>query len=328
MSTTDDARKRRPGRPAPGFPGLTLLALLGAACGHTKPSSQAIAPADAGDSPADALPGPRSATTEMVTVEAGGQSRILIVHVPASVRASVALVFNMHGSGGTAADQELSSGMDRTADANGFIVAYPQGAIALGSGFAWNVPGQPLSGGEPVPPGAADDAAFIGQAVASLVQRYPIDPKRVYATGMSGGGRMASQLGCDLSTILAAVAPVAGLRFPSPCTSARAVPVVAFHGTADSVNPYQGGGPAYWTYSVPSAAEQWAAHDGCGTAPTLSQPEPGVELSTYPGCAMGAAVQLYSVEGADHEWPGAPQQTNAIDASAVMWSFFTAHPLP
>ena len=319
------------------------FALVVGACGHAK-SPAAAAPVDASagvpiDAPAHppadaptqdiaALESGSPARTETVTITVAGQPRTVIVHVPAGLAGPVALVLNMHGSGGTAADEEAFSGMDQAADANGFIVAYPQGAIALGAGFAWNVPGQPLSSGEPVPPDAADDVAFVAQAIVSIEQRYAIDPKRVYATGMSGGGRMASQLGCDLSTTLAAVAPVAGLRFPSPCASQRAVPVITFHGTADPVNPYLGGGPAYWTSSVPTAAQQWAAHNGCGPTPTLSQPAAGVQLTSYTGCAGAAAVDLYTIDGTGHEWPGAPQQTNAIDASAVMWRFFSAHPLP
>jgi poly(3-hydroxybutyrate) depolymerase len=34
-------------------------------------------------------------------------------------------VLNMHGSGSTAAAQDQFTGMDATADASGFIVAYP-----------------------------------------------------------------------------------------------------------------------------------------------------------------------------------------------------------
>jgi polyhydroxybutyrate depolymerase len=294
---------------------IRLLVLLVAACSHT-PSTDAAAEAGG------------VAKTETITVMVGGQPRIIIVHSPPNLQGRVPLVFNLHGSGGTAADQEAFSGMDQAADARGFIAAYPQGAIALGSGFAWNVPGQPLSGGGAVPPDAADDVVFFAQAIEAIERSYPVDPKRIYTAGFSGGARMASQLGCDLSSLVAAVAPVAGLRFPSPCSGERPVPVVAFHGTADAVNPYDGGGPPYWTYSVPSAAEQWAVHDGCAPTPSTSQPAAGVELTSYVGCAGAATVELYTIEGAGHEWPGALQQTNAVDATAVMWTFFSAHPLP
>ena len=263
----------------------------------------------------------------MVPVD--GQWRVVIVHVPgAAAGAALPLVLSLHGSGGTAAAQEAFTAMDAAADVAGFIVAYPQGALSIAGGFAWNVPGQPLVDGSSVPAGAQDDAVFIAQAIAFIEARYSVDARRIYATGMSGGARMASQLGCDLATLVAAVAPVAGLRFPSPCAGQRPVPVVAFHGTADTTNPYDGGGPAYWTYSVPSAAAQWAVHDACGATPVVSQTAASVQLTSYPDCSASSAVDLYTIDGAGHEWPGAPGQNGAIDATAVMWQFFQAHPLP
>jgi polyhydroxybutyrate depolymerase len=282
-------------------------------------------PADSSAGDAATLP----AHTDSVTLVIDGWTRTLLVHVPAGATAVARpLVLNLHGSGGTGAQQEAFSAMDAVADREGFIVAYPDAAIVLGGGFAWNVPGQPLSGGGAVPEGAADDVAFFAQAIVALGQRYAIDPRRIFATGMSGGARMASQLGCDLSTTVAAVAPVAGLRCPTPCSGARPVPVISFHGTADTTNPYDGGGEAYWTYSVLSAAQLWAAHDGCDATPVVSQTSAGVSLTSYSGCGGGATVALYTIVGAGHEWPGAPQQTAAIDASRVMWRFFAGVALP
>ncbi len=263
-----------------------------------------------------------------LTVLAGGRSRTVMVYSPPGVAHPAPLVLNLHGSGGSAVQQESFSAMDALAEAHGFIVAYPQASIVLGSGFAWNVPGQALLGGKAVPAGSADDVQYIAQTIATLEETYSIDPKRVFVTGMSGGARMTSQIGCDLAAVVAAIAPVAGLRFPAPCPGARAVPVVAFHGTADNVNPYEGHGQAYWTYGVASAEQQWAAHDGCPGAPVASQAALGVTLTTYAHCGGSADVSLYSIDGAAHEWPGAPAQTKAIDANEAMWAFFAAHPLP
>ncbi len=275
------------------------------------------------------------------TVTVSGHQRTVIVHVPAGYTGSrkVALVLNLHGSGSTARAQELFSGMDATADADGFIVAYPQALIPDGAGFDWNVPGQPLVSGTYPPAGSADDVTFLTSLVRDLAARYCVDPRRVYATGMSGGGRMASQLACDASQVFAAVAPVAGLRAPTPCPAARPVPVIAFHGTADPVDPFAGHGLAYWTYSVPDAARMWAARDGCQTASPDVTAAAGYTLTSYSGCEDGATVELYAVTGEGHEWPGGPAmpasitdalgpQSNAVDADTVMWAFFTAHPLP
>jgi polyhydroxybutyrate depolymerase len=271
----------------------------------------------------------------------GGHSRTVIVHVPKGYSGKVpaALVLNLPGSGTTASDQELFTGMDATADADGFIVAYPQALIADGSGFDWNVPGEPLIGGRAVPSGAPDDVTFLTQLVGVLEGRYCIAATRVYATGFSGGARMASQLACDASGVFAAVAPVSGLRRPTPCPTTRAVPVLSFHGIADPVDPYNGHGEKYWTYSVPQAAQYWASQDGCSAKAASSKPDKGVTLTAYSGCHGGAVVELYSVAGEGHEWPDGPPlppeltsllgpQSDAIDANSVIWAFFAAHPLP
>jgi polyhydroxybutyrate depolymerase len=279
--------------------------------------------------------------TATLTPTIGGVSRTAIVHVPTGYAppTPVALVVNMHGSRSTAAEQEALTGMDATSDADGFIVVYPQGDIAAGTGYEWNIPGQPLFGGAAVPAGSPDDVSFVARLVTLLEGRYCIDEHRVFATGFSGGARMASQLGCDASSVFAAVAPVSGLRFPVPCPSTRAVPVVSFHGTADPVDPYTGNGQRYWTYSVPVAAGRWAAHNGCRLTAANSVPASGVALTTYSPCSDGAEVQLYSIVGEGHEWPGGPPlgrsltrvlgpQSSAISANDIMWSFFVAHPLP
>jgi polyhydroxybutyrate depolymerase len=318
-----------------------LPVLLGSCGGVTSSSSTATAaPPVAARSTRAGCGSTTGSATLAPTI--GGRTRTVIVRVPTGYTGAtqVPLVLNMHGSGATAAGQEAFSGMDATAESRGFIVAYPQGIIPDGTGFDWNVPGVPLVGGRAVPAGAPDDVAFLTTLVTTLEHRYCIDASRVYATGFSGGARMASQLGCDASTVFAAVAPVSGLRYPSPCPATRHVPVIAFHGTADPVDPDGGNGQAYWTYSVPQAARGWAVQDGCATAPITSQPTPGVTRTVYSGCGGGGTdVELDSIDGEGHEWPGGPPlptaltrvlgpQSSAIDANGTMWAFFAAHPLP
>jgi polyhydroxybutyrate depolymerase len=280
---------------------------------------------------------PGASTTLDIAI--GGHRRVVVVHVPTGYTGAdhVALVLNLHGSGASALDQEAFSGMDATADAKGFIVAYPQGVIPDGTGYDWNVPDEPLIGGRAVPAGTPDDVTFLTALVGSLETRYCVDAARVYATGFSGGARMVSQLACDASGTFAAVAPVSGLRHPTPCPAGRAVPVIAFHGTADPVDPFAGHGEGYWTDSVPTAAAAWGTQDGCGTAAS-THTGAGFTLTQYAPCRDGSAVELYAVTGEGHEWPGGPlvpralrdvlgPQSTALDADALMWAFFSAHPL-
>jgi polyhydroxybutyrate depolymerase len=278
--------------------------------------------------------------TATQSLDIAGRMRMVVVHVPTgySGRQALPLVLNLHGSGSTASAQELFTGMDATADANGFVVAYPQAALPDGSGFDWNVPGQPLVGGRRVPKGAPDDVAFLEQLVPALGRRYCIDASQVGVTGFSGGARLASQLGCDAGAVFDAIAPVSGLRFPSPCASARAVPILSMHGTEDPVDPYRGHGQPYWTYSVPVAAKRWASHDGCARTAATTHPAPDVTRTAYGSCRDGATVELYTIAGEGHEWPGGPKlptrltralgpQRDAIDADNTIWSFFVAHGL-
>jgi polyhydroxybutyrate depolymerase len=301
---------------APAPTGASLTATTGSGCGQA------------------ATAGPAS-----YTLRSGGHTREVIVHLPATYtgKTPVPLVLNLHGSESTAQAQEVFSGMDATSDADGFIVAYPQALIPADGGYDWNIPGVPLLGGQYPPASAANDITFLTGLVHALAARYCVDTSRVYATGMSGGARMASQLACDASQTFAAVAPVAGLRLPSPCPAARPVPVIAFHGIADPVDPFNGNGQPYWTYSVPQAASRWAARDGCASPRTVTAT--GYTLTDYAGCNAGTAVELYALAGEGHEWPGGPPmpaaitralgpQSDAVDANTTMWAFFRAHPMP
>lgn len=328
----------------PGIGVCALLALVPVGTGAPNAAGSAVSgPAGvvASREAARSGCGARATTgSTTLTLGIGGHERTVIVHVPPGYSPSraEALVLNLHGTGSTAAAQEVFSGMDAASDQGTFVVAYPQGLIPSGTGFDWDIPGVPLFGGAKVPRGSANDVAFITQLVPVLESEYCINSREVFVTGMSGGGRMASQLACDASTTFAAAAPVAGLRLPSPCPATRPVPIVAFHGTADPVDPYGGNGQAYWTYSVPTAAARWAAQDKCPKRAATDR-RPGYTLTSYQGCAGNAVVELYSLTGEGHEWPGGPTmprsitgllgpQSGAVDANAVMWAFFSGHPMP
>ncbi|HEU5002629.1 MAG TPA: PHB depolymerase family esterase [Actinomycetota bacterium] len=327
---------------------LLVLALMLAGCGgaarRTAPRPKAPPPSPTPATPVLAGPGcgagARSGSTTLALM-VDGVSRTVIVHVPEEYTgmAPVPLVLNLHGSNGTAAGQEVLSGMDVTANDQNFLIAYPQAALPAGQGYDWNVPGVPLYGTHQVPRSAPSDVDFLTGLVRILGGRYCIDARRVYAAGFSGGARMVSSLACESSATFAAIAAVSGLRRPFPCPTTRAVPVISFHGTADPVNPYLGHGQPSWTYSVTQAAEDWGGQDGCRMPGTRSRPMPDLSLIRYSGCSDGAMVELFTLNGEGHEWPAGPlmprswtnslgPQSNAVNANDAMWAFFMAHPLP
>jgi polyhydroxybutyrate depolymerase len=257
----------------------------------------------------------RPAAPGTSTLTVGG--RVARLHIPQGYRADRALplVLNLHGTGATAAQQETASQLDRTADAHRFLVAYPQGSRRTSGGFAWNIPGTPAWQAA-----GPDEATYLRQLVALVSERYCVDARRIYGTGFSGGAREVSQLACEADPLFAAVAAVGGLRAPSPC-AAGAVPVLGIHGSADAQNPYDGHGPAYWTYSVPEAARRWAGHDHCPGAPVLTT-QPGATLTAYRPCQGGTVVELYTLPGKGHGWPG------GFPTDELIWQFFADHPRP
>lgn len=114
--------------------------------------------------------------------------------------------------------------------------------------------------------------------------------------------------------------------------------MIAFHGTADPIDPFNGHGGQYWTYSVPTAARLWAGQDRCGASPQMTSGS-GYSLTKYAGCTGGAVVELYAIRGEGHEWPGGPAmpaaitgvlgpQSDALHANSLMWAFFQGHRLP
>jgi polyhydroxybutyrate depolymerase len=262
-----------------------------------------------------------------------GQRREYLLHVPSSYDRSkpTPLVISLHGGGGWPAHQMDTSGWNRLADSQGFIVVYPAGS---GAPRAWSVDRGA---------GLARDVRFISELIDTLEAAYNIDPARIYANGLSNGGGMAFVLSCTLSDRIAAVGMVAAAySLPwSWCTDPRPVPMIAFHGTADELTPYHGGRSPVFPDSmvlpsIPTWTAHWARRNRCGPNPVESVVAADVTRLEYSSCADDAAVVLYTVQGGGHTWPGGkpmPESlagftSNGIDATSQMWAFFREHRLP
>jgi polyhydroxybutyrate depolymerase len=243
----------------------------------------------------------------------GGRERTYRLFVPRSHDGgrSLPLVLDLHGSGGTAANQAATSRFEALAEREGVLVATLQAGT---EDRRWNVP---------VTDSRPDDVRYVADVIDHVAARACADRARVYATGFSGGARMSSLLACRLSDRIAAIAPMAGLRWPAPCDG-RPVPVLTFHGLADPQNTYDGrveGRGGEWVESVPEALAGWAGHNRCDGEPKLEDPAGPLSTLSYAGCE--AEVRLVRVDGLEHRWA-----RDEVDATAEMWKFFAAHELP
>jgi polyhydroxybutyrate depolymerase len=259
----------------------------------------------------------------------GQTGRSMLIHLPRSFDPAkpAPLVFLLHGSGGTGAVMLKDSKPAEAADRHGFIVATPDAGIPHEKGFVLNIPGVPTVSGKIPGPGDPDDVAYIKAAIDWLTAQGCADKTRVFATGLSGGGRMTSWLGCVASERFAAIAPVVGLRAGNPsrkdpktpdpetCEPSHALPVMAFAGDKDTTNPIQGGGTGYWQYTMHAAEQRWAQLNGCVASPTTQWVAPGIYEERYSGCRNGADVAGRITVGGDHSW---------VADNDAMWTFFSA----
>ncbi len=261
-----------------------------------------------------------------------GEKREYLLYVPRTYdrRRPTPLVISMHGAGLWGAAQKETSQWNALADSERFIVVYPSGVGGNGVRVWRAEPG----------PGLVKDVSFISELIDTLKASYNIDSTRIYANGLSNGGGMSFVLSCTLSDRIAAVGMVAAAQtLPwSWCTDHRAVPMIAFHGTADTAIPYNGGVSWISTRPFPSTpkwAANWARRNRCGANAVDSAVAADVTRRTYMNCADNAAVVLYTVRAGGHTWPGGGplpewfvgRTTRSIDATRLMWSFFIEHPL-
>ncbi len=267
----------------------------------------------------------RAATGDRTgTIDVGGRTREYMVHAPASHGAkAMPLVIVLHGATQSNVSAERMSGMSTLADEEGFVAVYPAGT---GNAPTWN------SGAccAYAMRNNVDDIGFLRALISKLKQDYAIDGKRIYVTGISNGGMMSYRAACEMSDVVAAIAPVEG-ALDVPCKPSAPVSVIVFHGTADHLVPFDGGTTPYQMGSrrsdmpVADAVGFWVKEDGCSPKP-IHEETSEVHIDTYSGCKDGTGVALYAIQGGHHLWPGTAISRVSLPATDVMWKFFAEHP--
>ncbi|MCB1325210.1 MAG: prolyl oligopeptidase family serine peptidase [Spirochaetales bacterium] len=266
-------------------------------------------------------------------MDVSGRERLALIHMPARVRgASQPLVVMLHGGGGNGAQFMESSGFVEYADEFGLIAAFPYGTgpfeKSLLTWNAGNCCGRALDEG-------VDDVAFIRALVQTLVDSYGVDPRRVYAAGISNGAMMSYRLACDASDVFRGIAPVAGALNLSPCRALTPVSLMAIHGTADRHVLYDGGAPEVRAdrrhdrvdTSVSESVGFWVDRNACSANARVSV-QGTVRHDIYANCREGRTVELFTIDGGTHSWPGGTrgwiggdEPSQAISASRLIAEF-------
>lgn len=273
-----------------------------------------------------------------------GRRRHFRLYVPTTLRDDEAapLLIALHGGLGTSGQFAANSGFDELAEANAFIVVYPDGIRAVP-----DRPGlQTWNGGYccgPAARKAVDDVGFVRFLIDLLSERFTLDEARIFAAGHSNGAIMAYRLACELSDRIVAIGVQAGSLGIDVCRPSESVSVLHIHGLADTNHPIDGGvgtgvsGVAF--RSARDAVRTFAELAGCDDEPLLvvGPSKPDVESSTWLNCLSDTAVRLITVAGASHAWMGHPAASEGaaalvgvpygdFDSSRAIWSFLIQHP--
>jgi polyhydroxybutyrate depolymerase len=308
------------------------------------------------------LPAGPSVTDELQGLVVGGTPRWYLLTTPAPTAPSPPaggsqqsggtapgdvtprpLVLDFHGVAESAVVQADTSQFGALGQRDGFVVVTPSGT---GDPIHWDTTDQ----------GADNpDLQFVTALITQVEATQCIDTSRVYATGFSDGAAMASLLACTMSAQIAAIGAVSGLELPEPCDAGRAVPLIAFHGTADPILYFNGGadsaeltqllGPEEPTLpasaatrpvrldgpGVPTTVRQWAVKEGCGAQPVDTRVGTQVIVRRY-SCPSGTDVRFTIIVGGGHDWPGSVvsslygarsgMTTFQVNATEQTWEFF------
>jgi polyhydroxybutyrate depolymerase len=289
--------------------------------------------------PAPAAP-QLSGTLSLGEMTVGGRTRTFLRYVPRGMRPGAPLVLVMHGSGEQADQIRVGTGygFERLADKEGFAVVYPNSIS-----FDWNdcsrVGDFSVDGRE------ADDVGYLNALVERTVADLNVDPRRVFATGVSAGGFMSLRLAIEAPERYRAVAAVSA-SVPAPenfkCHPAGVgTSVMIMNGTKDPLVPFKGGevnllGLFYKNGNVRSArdsAQYFADLNEMGVAPTVktSLAAAGIKVEQARWRRdPQVEVELVTVHGGGH---GLPQPTTRRprllgpspmdpDGPAMIWAFF------
>jgi len=277
--------------------------------------------------------------------------RSYTIYIPSTWTPNVVspLLIALHGLSGWDLQLMDNTAFNNLAEANNFIVVYPNGTGEKlgdrgirswnGGQVGWcttgNCPPSQIS--------KIDDVGYISNLIDDVSSRYPIDPKRVYLTGHSNGSQLAQRLACQLSNKITAVAVVAGHLALDTCNPDSPVSLLQIYGTEDTLNLENGGTAkiSFGIYSyefnskgVMKSVQEMALANGCSSNYSQNNNLTNKDLTiyTWPGCKNGVVVSSIRILGASHAWMGRPAQSAdsiklsgepymKIDASKVIWAF-------
>jgi polyhydroxybutyrate depolymerase len=275
--------------------------------------------------------------------------RTYLVHAPQCYdkAAETPVVIVLHGGGGSAEFGYRVHGWTDLSEREGCLLVFPEATTEDPTRPAgvrenpriWN-DGSRRSA---VARRNVDDIGYLAAVLDEVQQSFAVDTDRVFVSGFSNGASMSFRVGIELADRIAAIAPVAGhlcLTDPQPV---RPMSMLYMIGLADPINPFAGGptispwGSRRVKPAVMDSINTWVRLIQASHEPVVLRDSDGVRQVRFGPGPTGCEVQLHTIEGQGHEWPGAQRtlphiisgpHTDKLNATEVIWEFFAATPPP
>jgi polyhydroxybutyrate depolymerase len=218
------------------------------------------------------------------------------------------LLILLHGYTSTGAAQESYLKFGAEAAKRGVLYAIPDGTPDSRNNRFWNATDACCN----LYGSTVDDVAYLVDVVKAVAAKYTVDTRRVYLFGHSNGAFMSFRMACDQAGLFTAIAALNGAmeNNVSDCRPSRPVSVLNIRATNDNTIVNSGGQINGNTYpSTAQTVADWVQLDGCqATAQTKPDPVdlesavsgPETTVASYPGCAGGSRVDLWTIQGSGH----------------------------
>jgi poly(hydroxyalkanoate) depolymerase family esterase len=272
-------------------------------------------------------------------------SRDYKVYVPSRADGrKLPLIIMLHGCAQDPDDFAVGTGMNRLAEEQGFIVAYPRQTMTANQSACWNwfnLSDQMRDAGEP---------SIIAGITRAVIAQFDIDAERVYVAGLSAGGAMAAVMSATYPELYAATGIHSGLAYgvATDLVSAyaamrgdasRAAPAqrnghrktangrvrtIVFHGAADQKVHFSNAEMILADARVGLPDPQETQHDGSAGGRAYTR--------TVIADASGVPhIECWSIDGLGHAWSGGDPEGSYTDrqgpdASREMLRFFSMSP--
>lgn len=256
------------------------------------------------------------------SIRLGNVQRYYNVTIPVtySGNSKPALILALHGYHHEVSSFSAYSGLDKLAEKNGVIVAYPVATKIKTGYYCWNAGNiyEEWTSG-------ADDVLFIDILIEKLIGQFNIDTQQIFVVGYSNGAMMAYRLAAQLSGKIAAVACISGTAMDTTVVPNCPVSVMHIHGDADMAVPHTGA--KQYGLQIPpvdDAIRNWIGWNKCPTVPTILTYNTTLTALKWSG---NAEVRLYLLHGLGHDWPS--KERGGWAATDVIWEFLqNQHKIP